>query len=152
MKNLVTSFVVASTLFAVPACYSEEPDAQYPGEPDDGSADLVEISPGVEVIADYDEPIFFVDDFYWVFRGGFWYRSGWYGGGWARAEPPDRVRGIANPGSYAHYRPAGWVRHEPVHGGYASHAQYHASHAAPATMHVRAAVHASHSGGGGHHR
>jgi len=148
MKQLVTAMLVASTWVAVPACYSEEPDAQYPGEPDDGSADLVEVSPGVEVIADYDEPIFFVDDFYWVYRGGFWWRSGWYGGGWARAEVvPERVRGIAHPESFAHYRPAGWARHEPVRGGYTSHAQYHATHAAPANMHVRAAVHA-----GGRHR
>ena len=139
---------MASALLAMPACYSEQPDAQYPGEADEGNADLVEVSPGVEVIADWDEPIFFVDNFYWVNRGGYWYRSGWYGGGWGRVDVvPDRVRGISNPGGYVHYRPAGWAHHEPVR-GYASHAQYHATHAPPASVHVRAAVHT----GGGRHR
>src|SRR5579863_6083529 len=98
MKRLLAAALAASACLAVPACYTEEPDADYPGEADDGSADLVEVSPGVEVIADWDEPIFFVDNVYWVNRGGFWYRSGWYGGGWVRGEAPERVRGIGNPG------------------------------------------------------
>lgn len=133
---------LAATLSAMTACYTE---AQYPGEPDDGSADLVEVSPGVEVIADWDEPIFFVDNVYWVNRGGMWYRSGWYGGGWVHADVvPEGVRGIPHPETYAHYRPAGFARHEPVHGGYQSHAQYHASHPVSGGTHVRAAVHASH--------
>ncbi|HUJ63525.1 MAG TPA: hypothetical protein VLX92_33730 [Kofleriaceae bacterium] len=141
MTKLLGSILLASTLLAVPACYSDEPDAQYPGEVDDGSGDLVEVSPGVEVVADWDEPVFFVDNFYWVNRGGFWYRSGWYRGGWVRADVvPEHVRGIAHPEGYAHYRPAGWARHEPIRGGYASHAQYHATHASGG-VHVRAAVH-----------
>ena len=80
---------------------------------DSGSADLVEVSPGVEVLADYDEPIFFADDFYWVNRGGFWYSSTWYGGGWARAgNVPGHILGISRPEMYRHYRPTGWAPHE----------------------------------------
>nr|HEX4315964.1 hypothetical protein [Kofleriaceae bacterium] len=126
-------------------CYAED-TAAYPGD-DDGGTDLVEVQPGVEVIADYDEPIFFADDYYWVNRGGLWYRSGWYRGGWERAEPSVTVRGIVHPEGYAHYRPSGWAAHERVRGNYAAHQQYHAAHAA-GSVHVRAAVH----GGGGHRR
>jgi hypothetical protein len=142
MKHFVGCALLASTLLAAPACYTEPPAQQYPGEEDDGSADLVEVSPGVEVIADYDEPIFFADNFYWVFRGGIWYQSGWYRGGWTQAGVvPGYIRGIAHPEAYVHYRPAGWARHEPVRGGYANHAQYHTSHAVEGGVHVRAAVH-----------
>jgi hypothetical protein len=146
MKHLLFA---SALLFAIGGCYADDPPAQQyaGGDADDGGADLVEISPGVEVIADYDEPVFFADDYYWVNRGGIWYSSGWYGGGWVRAgNVPGGILGISRPGMYAHYRPAGWVGHEHIRGGYAAHAQYHASHPVGGGMHVRAAVH----GGGGH--
>src|SRR5439155_23450075 len=38
------------------------------------------------VVRDYDQPVYFVDEDYWVFRDGIWYRSHSYEGGWARAE------------------------------------------------------------------
>jgi hypothetical protein len=133
-------------------CYADD-NAQYAGDGGgDESADLVEVSPGVEVIADYNEPIFFADDLYWVNRGGIWYSSGWYGGGWARAGyVSPRIGGIVHPEGYAHYRPAGYVSHGALHGNYQAHAQYHATHASGGGVHVRAAVH-SRGGGGGHRR
>jgi hypothetical protein len=153
MTNFLTRSLLTCALVSAAGCYTDEPGAQYAGEEDDGNGDLVEISPGVEVVADYDEPIFFADDFYWVNRGGIWYSSGWYGGGWIRAEhPPARVVGIRDPGAYRHYRPAGYVAHERIRGGYASHAQYHTTHAATGGVHVRAAVRGHSGGGGGHHR
>ena len=140
MTPFVRSIVLASALLTAHGCYVEP---AYPVYVEDGTADLVEISPGVEVIADWDEPIFFIDDFYWVFRGGFWWRSGWYGRGWERAGVvPERIRGIEHPERYAHYRPEGYVRHEPVRGGFESHTHYHATHPAPSGMHVRPAPHA----------
>ena len=79
---------------------------------DDGyGPDLVYAAPGVQVIADYDEPIFYSDNFYWRYSGGTWYRSSHYRGGWAYAAPPPAVLRIDRPGGYAHYRPAGWVGH-----------------------------------------
>jgi len=148
MTNFLTRSLLACALVSAAGCFTEEAGAQYAGE-DEGNGDLVEISPGVEVVADYGEPIFFADDFYWVNRGGIWYSSSWYGGGWGRGvRPPDRIVGIRNPGGYVHYRPAGYAGHERIRGGYASHAQYHTTHASSGGAHVRAAVH----GGGGHHR
>ena len=66
MRPLIRFVVIVSTLLATRGCYTEQ---QYPAYVDDGSADLVEVSPGVEAIADWDAPIFFVDDYYWMFRG-----------------------------------------------------------------------------------
>lgn len=91
--------------------------------------DLVEVSPGVQVIADYDEPVFWSNNFYWRYDGGVWYSSRDYrGGGWRiESNVPMGIRGIDCPGYYAHYRPAGYVARvrpqpyrrgiEPVRGG-----------------------------------
>ena len=46
--------------------------------------DLVYAAPGVQVIADYDEPIFYSDSFYWRFSSGRWYRSRSYSRGLGR--------------------------------------------------------------------
>ena len=147
MKYILISSMLAAGLFTAASCYAEGPAPQYAAEDDNGD-DLVEVSPGVEVIADYDEPIFFADDYYWVNRGGIWYSSPWYRGGWVRAErPPTAIVSIRNPQAYVHYRPAGYARHARVSGGYTSHAQYHASHPAAGGVRVRAAVH-----GGRRHR
>jgi hypothetical protein len=138
MKQVLIRSILFSALLATVACAPDGPAPQY--ATDDGNADLVEVSPGVEVIADYDEPIFFADDVYWVNRGGYWYSSGWYGGGWTRAERvPGHISGIGHPDAYVHYRPQGFVAHAQIR-GYANHAQYHAAHAASGGVHVRAAV------------
>jgi hypothetical protein len=77
--------------------------------------DLVEVSPGVSVIADYDEPIFFSDGFYWWYVDGAWYRSTYYTGGWIIASPPALIIGIREPHRWRHHRPAGWHgTHRPV--------------------------------------
>lgn len=75
------------------------------------SPDLVYVSPGVQVIADYDEPIFYSDRYYWRASGGTWYRSPYYTGGWVAAVPPPAVMRIDRPRAYVRYRPAGWVGH-----------------------------------------
>jgi hypothetical protein len=71
--------------------------------------DLVYVGPGVQVIADYDEPVFYADRHYWRFDGGRWYRSSWYTGGWVYASPPRAVLSIERPHTYRYYRPAGYV-------------------------------------------
>jgi hypothetical protein len=79
------------------------------------SPDLVYAAPGVSVIADYDEPIFFSGGFYWWNYDGYWYRSRNYTGGWIYASPPVAVARINNPYNYRRYRPSGYtVRSRPV--------------------------------------
>lgn len=80
--------------------------------------DLVVAAPGVRVIADYDEPIFFVDGFYWWFYSGVWYRSATYTGGWVYVTTPPRALVRINPVAYRHYRPPHYVPHRrpaPAH-------------------------------------
>ena len=54
--------------------------------------EMVVISPGVQVIADLDEPIFYSSNYYWRNQGGYWYRSPYHTHGWARVDvTPDDV-------------------------------------------------------------
>jgi hypothetical protein len=72
--------------------------------------DLVTISPGIQVVADYDEPVFYTDGFYWRYNDGFWYRSSNYATGWYFVDrPPVAVLRIDRPYAYRHYRPSGYV-------------------------------------------
>lgn len=65
--------------------------------------DLVYVAPGVQVIADYDYPVFFADGVYWRYDGGVWYRSRTYTGGWAITyDVPVTVRHIDRPATYVH--------------------------------------------------
>lgn len=94
----------ALSLLVVVGCYSEEPGMGvsygYGAAPG-----MVYVGPGVQVISDYDYPVFYSDNYYWRYDGGLWYRSGVYNGGWSAAyDVPVGVRGIREPGGYVHYR------------------------------------------------
>jgi hypothetical protein len=65
---------------------------------------LVYINPNVQVIADYDEPIFYASNFYWRYDGGVWYRSSDYTRGWVRIQTtPVAIQQIESPSVYIHY-------------------------------------------------
>jgi hypothetical protein len=98
--------VNATVVAPAPAVVVETPPPQPAPVVD---VELVEVSPGIQVIYDYNEPIFYSDGFYWRSYGGVWYSSRVHTGGWARVEaPPPRFRTI-QPQAYVHYRPAGYV-------------------------------------------
>ena len=80
---------------------------------------LAYVSPGVSVVADYDYPIFYADNFYWRWYDGAWYRSPYYYGGWISVSaPPYAVARIDRPWLYSHYRMGGTVRYGgPVYYG-----------------------------------
>nr|HEX4313537.1 hypothetical protein [Kofleriaceae bacterium] len=94
---------------ALGGCYAEAetPGAEvtYAGP---ANPELVDAGDGVQVIADYNEPIFFADGFYWHSSGGHWYRSHDYRRGWveARGGVPGHVARIDHPERFRHYRPA----------------------------------------------
>jgi hypothetical protein len=71
--------------------------------------DLVYVSPGVQVVANYEYPVFYADNYYWRYDNGLWYRSSWYTGGWAYATPPRTVMTIDRPYAYRYYRPSGYA-------------------------------------------
>ena len=67
--------------------------------------DLVYVSPGVQVIADYDEPVFYSNNYYWRYNSGVWYRSPYHTRGWVRVnDVPAPIRRIDRPTAYIHYR------------------------------------------------
>ncbi len=77
--------------------------------------DMVVVSPGVHVIADYDEPIFYSNGYYWWNTQGTWWRSSYYTSGWVEARPPTAIVSIGSPYRYRHYRPRGYTaRYRPV--------------------------------------
>jgi hypothetical protein len=76
----------------------------------DVQPDLVYVSPGVQVIADYDDSVFYSDGFYWRYSGGYWHRSHVHTGGWVvYNSPPARIVSIREPHRYHRYRPAGYT-------------------------------------------
>ena len=87
---------------AAGGCYAVEAD--YPGGTEVG---LTFVAPGVEVVTNFDEPVFFVDGFYWRWYSGYWYQSAWWDRGWEyRPAPPVALHNVARPWTYRHYRPA----------------------------------------------
>lgn len=44
---------------------------------------LVVVEPGVQVVEDYDDEVFFVDGWYWTRRDNSWFRTRQYNGTWA---------------------------------------------------------------------
>ena len=71
-------------------------DATYSGP---ATPEMVDVGDGVQVIADYQEPIFFADGFYWHSVGGRWYQARDYHRGWveARGTVPGHIARIDHP-------------------------------------------------------
>jgi hypothetical protein len=67
---------------------------------------LVEVQPGVRVVQDFDEEVFFVDGSYFVQRDGNWYRTRDHRGTWRYVRqaslPPALLR--QEPGRYRHWK------------------------------------------------
>jgi hypothetical protein len=78
---------------------------------------LVVVTPGVRVVPDVDEEVFFVDGYYWVRRDRSWYRSRSHRHGWVLVGArgvPSRISGFA-PGKYKRWKPA--AHHDGHHRG-----------------------------------
>lgn len=104
MKSIWLAAVVA-----ISGCYYSDPQvsARYSAGYGYGYAtpELAYVGPGVQVVTDYDYPVFFSDGYYWRYDGGLWYRSGFYNRGWAVSyNVPYAVRGISRPEGYVRYR------------------------------------------------
>jgi|GEM_PF-1816844 hypothetical protein len=70
---------------------------------------LVEVSPGIQVVPDYDHEVFFVDGWYWYRSGPTWYRTRDHRGGWVVVHRREVPRGLVRipPGRYRHYKAGG---------------------------------------------
>ena len=68
-------------------------------------ASYVYVNPNVQVIEDYDYPVFFSGGLYWRNDGGVWYSSSYHDRGWVTGvEAPVYIRSIERPEHFVHYR------------------------------------------------
>ena len=73
--------------------------------------ELVYVSPGVYVVAEQDEPVFYSDNYYWRYQGGVWYRSDRWGGGWVVYHSrPARFHASFRPHAYVRVKARGRAR------------------------------------------
>jgi len=95
------AFILSASL----AACAGEAEVRYSGDATTPELVAMDSDPGVMVVANADEPIFYTDNSYWLFRGDHWYRSSSHRDGWARvSDPPEHVRRIERPAAYVHYR------------------------------------------------
>ena len=116
MRNVLLALLIGTAACTSGVAYS--PTGYGYGYNYEPAPDLVSIGPGVQVIANYNVPIFYSNGYYWRNYGGHWYRSYSYRGGWHAAYPPRAVLGVRRPGAYAYYRPYGYVPRHPARGYY----------------------------------
>lgn len=77
--------------------------------------ELVYVGPGVYVIEDYHEPVFYSGGAYWLYRDGVWFRSHVHSGHWVRARTvPRAVLRIDRPRAYVRYRARTHRRSQPA--------------------------------------
>ncbi len=97
MRRLTLAGLVAAALAA--GCAGRYQGTVYASTPN-----LVAIDDGVYVVADYNEPVFYADNYYWRYYGNTWYRSPYWDRGWVYASPPHVIARIDQPMRYRHYR------------------------------------------------
>lgn len=106
MKRTCISACVFAVAASLAGCMATS-EVEYAGAVRVTSPELVTISPGVQVIADADEPLFYSRGYYWLYRDGYWFRSDSYRGGFARIDlvyVPGELRVIDRPQLYVQYR------------------------------------------------
>lgn len=78
---------------------------------------LEEVAPGVRVVPDYDQEVFYANGAYWVQRDGGWYRAAdFHGSDWAPAAPaavPEFIR-AHRAGEYRHWHHNDVREHGPA--------------------------------------
>ena len=84
-----------------------QPEVHYSSSADRPELVTLDHEPSVRVVVNADEPIFFTDSTFWLYRHDTWWRSSSFRIGWVRADaPPERVTRISQPSQYVHYHRA----------------------------------------------
>ncbi len=105
MKRLALAFVFS--LFAFPAVSKAQVGVQIQiGLP--VSPTLVVVQPGIQVVEDFDEEVFFTGGYYWLRRDNGWYRAPSPRARFVFVEPRRVPVGLVRlpPGQYKHWRKA----------------------------------------------
>jgi hypothetical protein len=79
-------------------------------------ASLVSVGPGVWVVYDYHQPVFYSSGSYWLWSGGYWHQSRYVDYGFSRvhvSRVPQTVVRIDRPSAYVRYRGTGATRSVP---------------------------------------
>src|SRR5512147_920149 len=108
MKTAITGLVLAAALLGLPTPGAAQIsvgagigiDISFPAPPP-----LVVVAPGIQVVPEYEEEVYFVNNWYWVRRDDSWYRTRDYRGHWAPVRTvyvPGHLHRI-QPGRYRHY-------------------------------------------------
>src|SRR5262245_2997102 len=73
---------------------------------------MVVVQPGVQVVSELDEEVYFVDGWYWVRRGPHWYRTHDHRGRWVWVAPARVPVALVRipPGRYRRLHRAQWQR------------------------------------------
>ena len=95
------AFILMATLSACAA----QAEVHYSGDSANPELVAMDDHPGVMVVANADEPTFYVDHSFWLYRDNSWYRSSSHRSNWTRAgNLPVAVTRISQPTGYVHYR------------------------------------------------
>ncbi len=102
----IRTLVVAASMLALPAFAQVNINVQLPTVTFSTPPPLVVVEPGVQVVEDSDEEVYFVSDTYWVRRGPRWYRAKDYRGGWVVVDGPGVPPALVQvpEGKYRHYK------------------------------------------------
>ena len=100
MRHLLIALALAVS--ASPAIAQVSVQISFPAPPP-----LVVVSPGVQVVPEYEHEVFFSDGYYWHRAGTGWYRTADYHGGWEVVEEPRVPVAIVRlpPGRYKKFKP-----------------------------------------------
>lgn len=100
------ALLFSAALLAAPAFAQVQINVQLPTVTFAAPPPLVVVQPGVQVVEDNDEEIFFVDNVYWVRRGPKWYRTKDYRGGWVVVDGPGVPATLVRlpPGQYKRFK------------------------------------------------
>ena len=101
MTKTLACFLTA----ALTTACAGQAEVHYSGDATRPQLVAIDDTPDVSVVANADEPIFFTDSTFWLYRDNTWWRSSSHRTGWTRADaPPEKVTRIAQPSRYVHYR------------------------------------------------
>jgi hypothetical protein len=101
---LAHAFVCFLTASLATACAAQT-EVHYSGDASRPALVTLASDPTVRVVSNADEPIFFSDSTFWLYRHDTWWRSSSHRTGWVRADsPPEHVTRISQPSQYVHYR------------------------------------------------
>lgn len=79
----MTALTLALCVLAQVQVQIQLPQLVFPAPPQ-----LVVVEPGLQVVEDFDDEVFFVDNYYWNRRDGRWFRAKDHRGGWVVVDAP----------------------------------------------------------------